>query len=82
MAGLGEQIAAAIGLMTIVIVAYLATGVGEQVSTALPINASGDFAGVTTGAEILDTNMAILSITILIVIIGGAIRTVSKLRSD
>ena len=85
MANLNQMISIVIGLMVIVVVAYLTTGVGEQVSTALPINESGDVASVTTGAEILETNMAIVSITILIIIIAvgiGAIRGLQGRGND
>jgi len=81
MADLNKMVEIAIGLMVITIVAYLATGVSEKVATELPVNESGDFASVTTGAEILDTNMSILSITILIIIIAvgiGAVKGLNK----
>jgi len=78
---LNKMVEVAVGLMVITIVAYLATGVSEKVAAQLPVNESGDFAGVTTGAEILDTNMSILSIAILIVIISigiGAVKGLNK----
>ena len=81
MADLNKMVEIAIGLMVITIVAYLATGVSEKVATELPVNETGDFASVTTGAEILDTNMSILSITILIIIIAvgiGAVKGLNK----
>ena len=81
MASLNQMVEIAIGLMVITIVAYLATGVSEKVATELPVNETGDFASVTTGAEILDTNMSILSITILIIIIAvgiGAVKGLNK----
>ncbi|WP_407356028.1 hypothetical protein [Methanolobus sp. WCC5] len=77
MTNLNTMVGIVIGLMIIVVVSYLTTGVGEQVANALPVNATGDFANVPTGASILETNMAIVSITILIIIISvgiGAIR--------
>lgn len=81
MADLNKMVEIAIGLMVITIVAYLATGVSEKVATELPVNETGEFASVTTGAEILDTNMSILSITILIIIIAvgiGAVKGLNK----
>lgn len=41
----------AASLTTLVTVFYLALGMGEEVSSALQVNESDDFAGVTIGAE-------------------------------
>lgn len=82
MAGLDEMIMIVIGLFVISVVAYLATGVSELVSLELPVNESGDFADVTTGADILDTNMGIVSIAILIIVISVAIKKIRGMNGS
>jgi len=66
----------AIGLMVIMVIAYVGPGLGEEISTAMPINADGDFASATTGAEIWGSNITILSVVILIVFISLAIKSI------
>lgn len=82
MANLDQMVGITVGLMIIVIVSYLTTGVGEQVSTALPVSDTGDFANITTGAQILESNMAIVSITVLIIIISVGIGAIRGLQKD
>lgn len=66
----------AISLMVVMVIAYVGPGLGEEISTAMPINSSGDFADATTGADIWTSNLTILSVVILIVIISLAIKSI------
>ena len=66
----------AISLMVVMVIAYVGPGLGEEISTAMPICETGDFASVTTGAEIWGSNITILSVVILIVIISLAIKSI------
>jgi hypothetical protein len=75
-----KVIGLAIGLMIITVVFYLGPGVGEEVSTALPINQSGDFATAPTGAEVWTSGATMMKIVIIIVFIGVAITALFKLK--
>ena len=76
-----KVIGLAIGLMIITVVFYLGPGVGEQVSTALPINGSGGFASAPTGAEVWTSGATMMKIVVIIVFIGVAIAALFKLKS-
>jgi len=66
----------AVSLMVVMVIAYVGPGLGESISTAMPVNASGDFADATKGAEIWGSNITILSVVILIVFISLAIKSI------
>lgn len=84
--GIQSLIGAAIGLLVITIVVMLGPGVGSQVETALPVDASSDFANetivATSGADVWGTNVAIISIAVLITIIAVAIKRLNDMRQD
>ena len=80
MATMDNIVGAMISLMIILVVAYLGPGLGQEVATILPINASGDFASVTTGAEIWESAIGILSVVIVIVLIAMAIKSLYDLK--
>jgi len=68
------------GLLTIVVVLYLGPGLGESMSTSVPINDSGDFAGATTGADVWTSGVAILAAVIVIAAVAIAIRALKGLK--
>ncbi len=76
MSAMDTVVAYAISLMVVMVILYVGPGLGEEISTAMPVNASGDFAGVTTGAEIWGSNTKILGVVILIVFISLAIKSI------
>jgi hypothetical protein len=76
-----EEITAfCMGLLTIVVVLYLGPGLGESMSTSLPINESGDFANATTGASVWTSGVAILGAVIVIAAVAIAIRALKGLK--
>lgn len=75
MASLNEIVGMMVSLLTVVIVMYLGPGIGSQVSTALPINASGDFANSTTGADVWTSASAIVSVVVLVGFVGVILRS-------
>jgi hypothetical protein len=77
-----KVIGLAIGLMIITVVFYLGPGVGEEVSSALPINATGDFATAPTGAEVWTSGATMMKIVVIIVFIGVAIGALFKLKGQ
>lgn len=79
---MNDLIGLAIGLLTITIVAYLGPGVGEQVSTAMPINQSGDFANVTTGADVWTSGMGIIGIVVTVIFVAVAIKALKGIQSN
>lgn len=84
--GLSSLIGASVGLLVITIVVLLGPGVGSQVEDALPVTATSDFANETivstSGAEVWGTNVAIISIAVLITIIAVAIAKLNAMRND
>jgi hypothetical protein len=54
---------------------YLGPGIGDQVSTALPIDKTGDFANATTGASVWTSSASIISIVVLVGFVGVIIRS-------
>lgn len=76
MSTMDTVIAYSVGLMVVMVIMYVGPGLGEEISTALPINASGEFADATTGAEIWGSNAKILGVVILIVFISLAIKSI------
>jgi len=84
--GLQTLIGAAIGLLVITIIVLLGPGVGSQVEGALPVTATSDFANSTivptSGAEVWGTNVAIISIAVLISIIAIAIKKLNDMRQE
>ena len=77
-----EEITAfCMGLLTIVVVLYLGPGLGDSMSTSLPINESGDFASATTGADVWTSGVAILGAVIVIAAVAIAIRALKGLKN-
>ncbi len=68
------------GLLSVVVILYLGPGLGESMSTSLPINASGDFAAATTGADVWVKGVAILGAVIVIAAVAIAIRALKGLK--
>jgi len=68
------------GLLTIVVVLYLGPGLGESMSTSLPINASGDFGSATSGADVWTSGVAILGAVIVIAAVAIGIRALKGLK--
>jgi uncharacterized membrane protein len=77
-----KVIGLAVGLLIVVVIFYLAPGMGEEVSTALPINASGDFATAPTGAEVWTSGATLMKVVIIVVFIGVAIGALFKLKKQ
>lgn len=75
-----KVIGLAVGLLIVVVIFYLAPGMGEEVSKALPVNESGDFAGAPTGADVWNSGATLMKVVIIIVFIGVAIGALYKLR--
>ncbi|MCK9575355.1 MAG: hypothetical protein M0R51_05310 [Clostridia bacterium] len=76
-----EEISAfCMGLLTILVILYLGPGLGESMSTSLPINESGDFASATTGADVWTSGVAILGAVIVIAAVAIAIRALKGLK--
>lgn len=80
MSNMNELVGFAIGLMIVMIIAYMGAGMGEKVQTALPVNASGDFASATTGAEIWTNGFSIVSIVVIVIAIAMAIRSLKGIQ--
>ncbi|MDD5498830.1 MAG: hypothetical protein PHI10_05040 [Dehalococcoidales bacterium] len=81
MSTMDTVIAYSVGLMVVMVIMYVGPGLGEEISAAMPINASGDFADATTGAEIWGSNAKILGVVILIVFISLAIKSIMGMIS-
>jgi hypothetical protein len=60
-------------LAVMVVLMYVVPGVGDSVSTAIPVNATGDFADVTTGASVYSTGVKMLTVVVLMVFVGYAL---------
>jgi len=70
----------AIGLLTLVVILYLGPGIGEQVSTALPVNESGDFAGATTGADVWNNGTSVMGIVVIVAMLTIVIKSLLGMR--
>jgi hypothetical protein len=79
---MNELVGLAVGLLVVVIIAYLGPGIGEQVSTAMPINASGDFANATTGAEIWTSGFGIIGIVVTVIFVAVAIKALKGIQGN
>lgn len=77
---MSKVVAGAISLLILVVIFYLGPGLGEEISTALPINASGDFADATTGADVWTSGVAIVTVVVIIIFISLAINALYGLR--
>jgi len=76
-----EEITAfCLGLLTLVVVTYLAPGLGESMSQSLPVNESGDFAGAATGADVWSSGISIISAVVVIAAVAIAIRALKGLK--
>lgn len=70
----------AVGLLIVVVIFYLGPGMGEEVSKALPINQTGDFASAPKGSDIWLSGATMIKVVIIITFIGVAIGALFKLR--
>jgi len=75
-----EIIAFCMGLLTLIVICSLGPGLGESLSSAVPINASGDFAGAATGADVWSSGLSIISAVIVIAAVAIAIRALKGLK--
>lgn len=80
MSNMNELVGLAVGLLVVVIIAYLGPGIGEQVSTAMPVNQSGDFANATTGAEIWTSGFGIIGIVVTVIFVAVAIKALKGIQ--
>ena len=69
-----------IGLLTLVVILYLGPGIGEQVSTALPVNQTGDFAGATTGAAVWTNGTSVMGIVVIVALLAIVIKSLLGMR--
>ncbi|MCE5295188.1 MAG: hypothetical protein LLF94_11330 [Chlamydiales bacterium] len=82
MSNMNELVGLAVGLLTLTIVLYLGPGVGEMVSKTMPINESGDFADVTTGAEVWTSGVGILGIVVTVIFVAVAIKALKGIQGN
>ncbi len=75
-------VAGAISLLILVVIFYLGPGLGEEISRALPVNATGDFADATTGADVWTSGVAIVTVVVIIIFISLAINALYGLRKE
>lgn len=75
-----EVIAFISGLLVIVVYMYLGPGMGQEISSAMPINQTGDFAGSKTGGDIWASNTSLISAVLLMVLIGLAIASLKSMK--
>lgn len=75
-----KVVGATISLLVMVVILYLGPGIGENIAEALPINASGDFADATTGADVWTSSVGIVGVVILIIFVSYAIKAVMSLK--
>ncbi len=76
MSTMDTVVAYSLSLMVVMVIMYVGPGLGEEISTALPLCSTGDFSDVTTGAELWGSNVKILGVVILIVFIALAIKSI------
>ncbi len=69
-------------LLLMVVLLYLGPGLGESMSTALPINQTGDFANATTGADVWIGGVGILGAVIVINGVAIAVRAIKGVKGD
>ena len=77
---LTKVVGSAISLMIILVIFYLGPGLGENISDAMPICATGDFADATTGAEVWSSGASIMSVVVIIAFIAIAIKELYNLQ--
>lgn len=75
-----EVIAFIGGLLVVVVYMYLGPGIGQEISTAMPINQTGDFAGAKTGGDIWTSNTSLISVVLLMALIGLAITGIKNFK--
>jgi len=80
MANMNELVGMCVGLLIIVIIAYLGPGMGEEIATVMPINQSGEFANATSGADVWTSGFNIVTIVVLIIFIAVAIRALKGIN--
>lgn len=78
---LQKVVGGAISLMIILVIFYLGPGLGENISDALPICSTGDFADVTTGAEVWGSGASIMSVVVIISFISIAIGALYRMQN-
>jgi len=79
---MSKVVAGAISLLILVVIFYLGPGLGEEISRALPVNATGDFAGATTGADVWTSGVAIVTVVVIIIFISLAINALYGLKKE
>lgn len=79
---MNDLVGLAIGLLVITIVAYMGPGIGEQVSTAMPVNKTGDFANTTTGADVWTSGMGIIGIVVTVIFVAVAIKALKGIQGN
>lgn len=80
MASMNDLVGLCVSLLIIVVIAYLGPGLGEQISTAMPVNASGDFANATTGADVWTSGFGLVSIVVLVIFIAVAVKALKGIQ--
>lgn len=80
MASMNELVGLCVSLLIIVVIAYLGPGLGEEISTAMPVNESGDFANATTGADIWTSGFNLVGIVVLVIFIAVAVRALKGIQ--
>lgn len=80
MSNMSELVGMVVSLLTLVIVFYMGPGIGEKVSTAMPINKTGDFANTTTGASVWNNGVNIVGIVVLVTFVALAIRSLKGIQ--
>lgn len=79
---MSKVVAGAISLLILVVIFYLGPGLGEEVGSALPICATGDFAGAPTGASVWTSGANIIKVVVIIGFISLAIAALYGLKKD
>lgn len=75
-----KVVGATISLLVMVVILYLGPGIGENISEALPICATGEFADSTTGADVWTSSVGIVGVVVLIIFVSYAIKAVMGLK--
>jgi hypothetical protein len=80
MSTMQELVGMSVGLLTLMICLYLGPGIGDKISTAVPVNKSGDFANATTGASVWNSGVSILGVVVLVSFVALAIRSLKGIQ--
>lgn len=76
------EVIAFIGGLLVVVYMYLGLGMGEQISAALPINQTGDFANSKIGGDIWADSTSLIGVVLLMVLIGLAIKSLKNIKNQ